>query len=128
LSPERLAEPHNVRTEQAAADVAPGRETGERDAAVLSKITALRAAETPDAAVELNDLLASSGLVEPVHILCNDCEVPEHFLNFHQGPVSGIGLASCDKLPTPGVPLPDQGWIPSESFRRGQLLGVVVAP
>src|SRR6516162_7102704 len=93
----------------------------QRDSAVGASAIAIRAAKLPDVPVQLQYVLASSKVVQSIHILGDKSELELTTFKLHQCSVAGIGLRFCDELTTPVIPLQNKLGIAPERFRGSKV-------
>ena len=66
--------------------------------------------------------------MQAIDVLGDQGEMRKAFLPPGQDPVSGVGLNLGHQTPPPVVPLPDEGRVPLEGLRGGQVLGSKLSP
>lgn len=66
-------------------------------------------------AVQFNHTLAARSLVQPIHILGDQCKIRCQAFPFRQRQMTGIGRGLLHQLTPPGIPLPHQPGIPPKS-------------
>ena len=116
-----------MRAKQPAAGSAEGQD-GDRDVPVFRDVPALGAADHPDVAVNLGELLRPRVAVEPVHILSDQPELLETAAPSRRLLRAGFGRLVAMSSPPPVVPFPDKTRVTREGFRRGEILCAVVPP
>jgi hypothetical protein len=123
----RLLEPDDIRTQQAAAARAFGRDIGSvgpfgDDGIFGETFGAL------NIAVEFDDVAAAGALVEAVHVLGNEGKAGQALFHFDEREVGGIGPGGGDEFAAPVIPFPDEAGVFEESAGSGELLGLESRP
>lgn len=64
-------------------------------------------------------VLAPGKTVKTVHILCDQGEFRNPVFHFYESIMTGIWPHTFDRLPAPGIPIPDEFGIAGKGFRGG---------
>ena len=78
--------------------------------------------------MDLQQAPAPGAIVQAIDVLRHQREVGSAALDLSQRAMAGVGLGGSDHAAPPVVPLQDELRVAGEGFRRGQVLGAVLAP
>ncbi len=122
-----FTEPDDVGAERGAAPSAGGRRSEVR-LFLQMDISAARAADLPDVAVDLEDVPAAGLEMQAVDVLGDQREIGRALFHGSERMVSGVAVHLADDDAPPVVEFPDEGRIAREGLRRRQIRRPVIAP
>ena len=123
---DRFPEPHHAGSQHAAASGA-NRDL-RRHIGVSHDAAFNEAAIVEQVAVEFDNFVATSPLVQPIDILRNERHLRYEARKCNECMVTRIRLHTGNQFATPAVPAPYQRGIALESFRCRQLVRIVLFP
>src|SRR5215207_9030083 len=78
--------------------------------------------------MKFKHVLIARHAMQPVHVLCDQCEFRDFLFHLYQCVMAGIRSHPFDSFATPGVPVPDQFGVTRKSLKRCQFLRLVLSP
>jgi len=124
---EIFIEPHDPRP-QYSATRATRRKFRQWDTPILIGIAVFEASNSPDRAVDMNYVVATSPLMEVIHILSNDEYVCSWRFETCQHPVCCVRCGLSDQPPSVVIPFPNKLGILFESGKGSEFLWIHRAP